>query len=85
MRWLVRITALRFNVAGLLANSKSSLDQVSRALDLLGDIRSNTDRLQRIDETLYYLKINGYKSELNMTPQEAVAAVKKGWQIWSGP
>lgn len=56
-----QITALRFNVAGLLANSKSSLDQVSRALDLLGDIRSNTDRLQRIDETLYYLKINGIK------------------------
>lgn len=56
-----QITAMRLNVVALLNNSKSSLDSVGKILATLENIKLNTDRLVRMDETLYYLKINGIK------------------------
>ncbi len=56
-----QITAMRLNIVAMLANSRSSLDSVSRALATLDAIKTNTDRLNRIDETLYYIKLNGVK------------------------
>jgi hypothetical protein len=56
-----QITAMRLNVVALLNNSKSSLDSMGKVLATLEAIKTNTDRLNRIDETLYYMKINGIK------------------------
>jgi hypothetical protein len=52
---------MRLNVAELLLTSRNSLESLSAILATLEDIRDNTAHLQRIDETLYYLKINGIK------------------------
>jgi len=56
-----QITGMRLNVAELLLTSRNSLESLSAILATLEDIRDNTAHLQRIDETLYYLKINGIK------------------------
>jgi len=56
-----QVTAMRLNIVALLNNSKSSLDVVGKVLATLNDIKLNTDRLVRMDETLYYLKQNGIK------------------------
>jgi len=56
-----QINAMRLNVVALLNNSKSSLNTISRVLVTLESINNNTERLNRIDETLYYIKLNGIK------------------------
>jgi hypothetical protein len=56
-----QVTAMRLNVSALLLNSKSSLDKIGAVLTTLEAIKTNTDRLNRIDETLNYMKINGIK------------------------
>lgn len=56
-----QITAMRLNVVALLNNSKSSLETTGKVLATLEKIKDNTDRLNRIDETLYYIKQNGLK------------------------
>ena len=56
-----QLTAMRLNVALLLSNSKSSIDSLGKMLAALENIKSNTDRLNRIDDTLYYFKQNGLK------------------------
>ena len=56
-----QIVAMRLNVVALLNNSKSSLDKIGAVLTTLEGIKTNTDRLNRIDETLYYMKQNGIK------------------------
>lgn len=60
-----QITAMRLNVAELLSNSKNSLSAVFGILAALEEIKDNTAycrKLERIDETLYYLKLNGLKA-----------------------
>ena len=59
-----QITAMRFNVMQLLTNSKSSIDIMSRQLATLEEIKNNTAfcrKLERMDENINYLKINGIK------------------------
>lgn len=57
-----QVIAMRLNVASLLANSRDSLDVVGRILSELRVISSYTSHLKRIDETLYYFKLNGMKA-----------------------
>lgn len=54
-----QITGMRLNVAELLLTSRNSLESLSYILSTLEDIRNHTVHLQRIDETLIYLKLNG--------------------------
>lgn len=56
-----QITAMRLNVAALLANSKNSLDSVGKVLTTLESIRVNTVPISEIRDTLNYLKLNGIK------------------------
>lgn len=56
-----QITAMRLNVAALLANSKNSLDTVGKVLASLEAIRVNTVPISEIRDTLNYLKLNGIK------------------------
>ncbi|MDX9747406.1 MAG: hypothetical protein RBT57_02795 [Paludibacter sp.] len=57
-----QIVAMRLNVASLLANSRDSLDMISRVLSELRLISGYASHLKRIDETLYYMKLNGIKA-----------------------
>jgi hypothetical protein len=56
-----QITAMRLNIVAMLANNKDGIDIMARQLAALEEIRTNTRRLDRIDETLYYIKLNGVK------------------------
>ena len=59
-----QIIAMRLNIVSILATNKNAVDVMSRMLAIQEDIRTNTSfcrRLDRIDETLYYLKLNGIK------------------------
>jgi len=59
-----QIIAMRLNIVAILATNKNAVDVMSRMLAIQEDIRTNTSfcrRLDRIDETLYYLKLNGIK------------------------
>lgn len=59
-----QIVAMRLNVAAILTNSKSSVDIMGKQLAVLEEIKTNTSfcrRLDRIDDTLYYIKLNGVK------------------------
>lgn len=56
-----QITAMRLHIVALLANNKDGIDIMARQLAALEEIRTNTRRLDRIDETLYYIKLNGVK------------------------
>ena len=59
-----QIVAMRLNVSALLANSKSSVDIMGKQLATLEEIKNNTAfcrKLERMDETLYYIKQNGIK------------------------
>jgi preprotein translocase subunit YajC/uncharacterized membrane-anchored protein YhcB (DUF1043 family) len=59
-----QLVAMRLNVAAILLNSKSSVDLMSQQLASLEEIKSNTAfcrKLERMDETLYYIKLNGVK------------------------
>jgi len=57
-----QVVAMRLNVASLLANSRDSLDVVGRILSELRVISTYTSHLKRIDDTLYYFKLNGMKA-----------------------
>lgn len=61
-RLVGQVVAMRLNVASLLANSRDSLDMVGRILSELRVISMYTSHLKRIDETLYYFKLNGMKA-----------------------
>jgi len=59
------INAMRLNVAELLKNSNNGLTMISGILAILGEIKEDTSflrKLERIDNTLYYLKNNGIKA-----------------------
>lgn len=59
-----QITAMRLHVAAMLANSNNTIDTIGQLLAELRTISENTaycQRLDRIDETLLYLKNNGVK------------------------
>lgn len=57
-----QLAAMRLNVAAILATSKNSGEAISRIFATMERIKENTEfcrRLERIDENLQYLKING--------------------------
>lgn len=56
-----QITAMRLNIVAMLANNKDAISIMARQLAVMQEISTNTKRLDRIDETLYYLKLNGIK------------------------
>lgn len=58
------VNAMRLNVDEIVRHNRSSIDAMGKQLAALEEIKSNTSfcrRLERMDETLYYLKVNGIK------------------------